>query len=226
MKNIILIILLFLFFRFDLASQSFEISGGANRNILYDLQKNEGHFSAKYFYRVGFDLGIAIDDVYIDTMPFRFTVKLINYKSSLFTTDGMLGGESTTKASINNYKIGFGLFPLNLFFLSRRLQINFGGELGVLIHDKIQGYKSSWSYDTVGIYHQYISLDDGSIEINKKFSFGFSSRLAYEIKVKNDLSIVPQYSLYIGLNDEFKNIEAHPASFLQYLEIGIKKRLE
>jgi hypothetical protein len=226
MKKLLLIYILFLIVCSQIAGQNLEIFGGANGNILYSFRNNRNSgdlTTTKYSFGMGYNMGVGLDDIFLDSIPLRFTLHVVNYGGIINSSWYSLAGSGSTKAIIKNYKIEYGIYPLNFLLFSKKLKINIGLEFGTLIHNKTEGYKSVGQY---GYPNTNISLNDSSVEINRKQSLGLSGRIAYEINIANGWFIVPQYSLYIGLSGEFKEIDVNPSSFRQYLEIGIEKRFK
>lgn len=146
-----------------------------------------------------------------------------NYKGGFYisNTGFGLGGGLTTKAEVDKYIISLGIYPVNLHVL-KNTNISIGGHLGFLLANKTTGYKISWG---TGMPMNIVSLDNDSIQINNGFYYGLSGIISYSFKITNNLSIVPQYIIYIGLRDEFKNSLAKTKSLRQNLEIGFVKKI-
>lgn len=211
------------FFSFtDVMGQNLEFSGGINYNRFFSTEKDGGHLRTKHYDDYGYSIGIGIEDIKLDSLLFRFTLKLDNYKGKFHLINGGLGGESTTDAFVDKYTISLGIYPLN-FKIFKNLKISFGGELNYLIKESETGYKSSWQ---MGQPDTYILLKDGTIEKNNKFNFGLICRIGYNIQLKNNWFIVPQYVFYRGLTEEFKDIEVQTKSLRHYFEIGIIRHLK
>jgi len=210
--------LTFFLIYFDLTGQNIEVAGGLNKNDFYDYgSPSTVHFLSRYYPGSGYFLAVSVDHI-IDSLPFKFTLKIDNYKGNLFTTDGSLGGGSSTTAEVDKLNIGLDAYPVNLN-LSDWFEINVGISFSYLLHEKMKGHQSSWQINTTG---HTISLDDNSI--NTKFNFGLIARFTPKIAIGNRLSLLPQYLFYYELTDEFRN-EADSKSYRHYFGIGIMKKI-
>ncbi|NOU18752.1 MAG: outer membrane beta-barrel protein [Bacteroidales bacterium] len=221
MKKLILYIFLsFLFLR--VAGQRIEFSGGLNNNRFFSSQKDGGHLRTNFNNTYSYSLGIGLEDIKLDTLlKFRIILKFDNYRGSIHTINGGLAGESTTNATVDKYIVGLGVYPLN-FNINKKIRISLGGEINYLIAETESGYQSSWQ---IGQPDSYKLTENGSITKNSRFNFGLLFRIGYDIRLKKDWYIVPQYIFYRGLTEEFKNIEAPTMSLRHYLQIGIIKQL-
>lgn len=213
---------LFLFFTSDLLGQKIEIFGAGNRNSFYDYPKYGTHFNGEYNSDYGYSFGISLDGIAIDSFPLKFTLGLNNYRGKIRISNGGLGGGSTTNAEINKYCIGLGIFPVNCKLIFKKMQLNIGGEFSFLMDETTTGYKYFWIMGNNSV----IKLGNGSLQINKKIYFGIISRIAYEVNIKKDWFIIPNYFFYLGMTDEFQNIEAKTKSFRHYIGLGIKKTIK
>jgi hypothetical protein len=138
------------------------------------------------------------------------------------TSDGGLGGSSTTNAEVEKYALGLSIFPINIRIL-KELRLNFGGEFSYLINSDVIGTKSSWNMSSGG---KKVDLADGSVDIFKEFNFGIISRLEYNYKVYNHWYLTPEYNFYLGFTNEFDNIESNVYSFRHYFMLGIVNRIK
>ena len=69
------------------------------------------------------------------------------------------------------------------------------------------------------------TLENNSTHYVNDFTFGLTARAAYDIRIAKSWFIVPQLFLYIGLSNDFRNIEAEVKSFRQTIAVGVKKQL-
>jgi hypothetical protein len=208
--------------------QTVEISCGANRNNYFDLQRENGHFITEYNPDFGFSFGLSISDFKIDTLPMRISLLIDNYKGGFYTTNSGLGGGNTTEAKVNKTTLGIGIYPLNVS-IRNNFHFSFGGEVGLKLFDQTSGYKSSWRMGTPITYpytYTYMTIENDSVKINKNLVFGISGRISYDIRIKENWYINPQYKFYFGLTDEFENTEAKIKSMRHSFLIGIIRKLK
>jgi len=214
-------ILFFLSFSFITSlGQQLGISGGYCTNYFYDFNNDESTIRTEYEEGSGSHININLDNVYLDTFLFRFSLNFTKYYGSIKTVDGGRTGTSSTTADVEKYILGLAIFPINIKILNE-LKINIGGEFNYLLNSNVTGTKSSWSIVSNG---KKINLADGTVDILKEFNFGITSRIGYAVKLKNSWSIVPEYNFYLGLTNEFENIESNVKSFRHYFMIGFINR--
>jgi len=201
--------------------QTVEISGGANRNNYFDFQKQDGHLITEYNHGYGFSFGLSLSDFKIDTLPMRISLLVDQYKGRFYTSNGGLGGSNETEAKVNRTTLGIGLFPVNLNIYNN-FQISLGGEFSLKLFDQISGHKSTWR---MGVPPTYIELEHDSAKNNKNLFFGICGRMSYDILIKENWYISPQYKFYFGLTDEFEHTEAKIKSMRHNFLIGIIRKL-
>jgi hypothetical protein len=221
MKTTIFEILFFLIISNSLG-QTVEFSGGANRNKFFDLERQDGHFITEYNPDFGYSFGISISDFKIDTLRMRISLLIDNYKGNFYTTNGGLGGAYETEAEVNKTTMGIGLYPLNIS-IRNNFHISLGGEFSLKLFDQTSGHKSSWR---MGAPSTYMKIENDSVKINKNLFFGISGRISYDIRIKENWYIGPQYKFYFGLTDEFENTEAEIKSMRHNFLIGIIRKLK
>jgi len=213
--------LIFFFSNFNLFAQNIEVAGGLNKNDFYDHNEaDDPNLDSKYNSAIGYSVGISFEHTY-DSLPLKYTLKIDNYKGKLQTSFGGHGGASSTNADVNKLSIALDIYLINIRLL-RNIRLNIGGSLSYLLHDNTTGDQSWISYSPNFPY--VYSGKDSIVEINK-FNFGLITRVAYEIKIKDDLYLIPQYLFYYGLTNEFQNIEADTKSYRHYFEIGLIKKI-
>jgi hypothetical protein len=211
--------LTFFFVCFNLFAQNIEVAGGFNKNDFYDHNEaNDQNLNSKYYSAAGYSFGISFEHTY-DSLPLKYILKIDNYKGTLQTSYGGHGGGSSTNADVNKLSIALDIYLINIRVL-RNIRLNIGGSLSYLLHDKTIGDQSWISYSPNFPY--IYSGKDSNIEINK-FNFGLITRVAYEIKIKDDLYLLPQYLFYYGLTNEFLSTEADTKSYRHYFEMGLIK---
>jgi hypothetical protein len=215
------LIFIFLCFCFlNLNGQDIELAGGININKFYDFPKDDG-ISTHYKGDNSYTLAISCGDTLFNSFYSKFGLILDNYKGSIYTIGGALGGGSSTKADVNKTILSLNISPLN-FRIDKDLRLNLGLSFNYLLKHKMIGYHTG---QQLGYTGQYISLENNSDPYVNNFTFGLTGCIAYELKFKETWSLVPQYLINVGLKNEFRNLEANTKSLRQYFEIGILKRL-
>lgn len=204
-------------------SQRIEYTGGIIRNHFYDFKNDENYHYYRSDYEVGkgFSFGFSIDKIHIDSIPLRLTFNISNYKGTVHVADGHLNGSSRSEFAANKYVISAGIYPLNLNVL-KNIHLNLGVQLDYLLAQSISGYHY---YKQALEAEEKINLNNSYINTQRNFYFGLASRVAYDIPLKEDWFIVPQYSFYLGLTKEFNNIESNTNSFRHLFSLGFSKLL-
>ena len=195
----LLFVTIFAFCIFHLKGQQIELFGGINTTCFYSIDKTTTDKREYYNQRLGPDIGISINELSADR--FRVGLKLSNYKGVYDFSGRTAGVSSEYHVDINKYVIALEFFPLN-FSLFTNLKINVGGECSFLLGDATTGYAEIFSMGQSTIKY----FKNGSWDGNKLISAGITSRLAYEIALSDEWSLVPQFLFYVGLTDEFNHL--------------------
>lgn len=226
MFKLLAVVFLFLFCN-QFFAQRIEYTGGINRNRFYDFKNDDNYHYYRSDYGVGkgFSFGFSVEDIRIDSIPLRLTLNISNYKGTVNVADGYLNGGSRSEFTSNKYVISAGIYPLNLKF-QNKLHFNLGVQIDYLLAQSIIGYH----YYFQGLEpEEKVSLTNSNlysyIDVQRNVYFGVSSRIAYDIPLPNDWFIVPQYSFYFGLTNEFKNIESNTKSLRHLFSLGFSKLL-
>lgn len=205
---------------------SVEAYGGLSLNSFHDYQKDQGHYQSSYgLNEIDYSFGIGVDKFVNDWRSFFFTLQYDKYSGNFMASDGGLGGGYSTIGKINKSMIGLGLFPLS-YRIFNCVNVNFGAELSMLVHEEFEGVASGWSINTV----PYSPSNSWSYNLQDKFdqfsnsrSLGLKFRISYNFKIKEQWFISPQYGFYFGLLNEFIKFPDSTKSMRHYFSIGIKK---
>lgn len=209
--------------------QRIEVAGGMNRNIFYDLRKEDPHFTSTYNPGWGYVIKAGIQDVKVDWLTLKITLEYDNYIGQFKASHGGLGGRWYTSANTKKSVISLGLFPLN-FEIRERIELNFGMEMSRLIREDFKGKKGGWiliigeQFDKDPIWSY--ALEAECDEFNSKYYFGFKASIAYKIDLGQSLYLKPEYSWFIGTSEEFLEFPTITKSMRHYLCIGIGKKLD
>lgn len=202
-------------------SQSIAIIGGMNRNSFFDFKQDEFHYSSSYSSDLGYTIRIGLEDIKVNWLKLRFTLSYDKYGGKIAISDWALGGGDETIAKIDKSIISLGIFPLN-FKIVDRININLGFEMAGLISEDIEGTKEFWemgqvwSKDLNDIYDRY----------SARTYFGLRGRIAYDIRITDNLAISPQYSYYFGLSHEFDDSPELTRSMRHYFSIGLQRKIK
>lgn len=202
-------------------SQNLEISGGPNFNMFFD-HRDEGHYYSDYTPAIGYTFAIGIDSLTIyGIRKQRITLQFDSYSGDLNVGDGGLGGGYSTQASIDKSVLSLAVFPINLTILNN-LEFNVGAVLSILMKESFKGTVYGWSVISGGSHQD---IKDRYDEFNSKANFGFQGRIAYDLKIKRNIWLTPQYQCYIGVTKEFIGFPEKTKSLRNYLSLGVKFKI-
>lgn len=220
MKQVFTILLILC--NLSLFSQKLELIVGMNKNTFFDFEENEGHFKSTYDSQLGYSVHIAIEDVKIDFVKWRFTLGYEKYGGKINASDGGLGGGYATKAEIDKSIISVGVYPLN-FKIIRSIDINIGFEVAGLVSENVIGTHSGWQIGTNGYNY---NLNDKDKRFSAKAYIGLRGRVAYDFHISDKIAISPQYSYYFGLSKEFSEFPEFTKSMKHFFGVGIQRSFE
>lgn len=223
MKTTFFTLLLCLFSFVSLSAQDLMVYGGLNSNKFCDYQKNNNHFSTLYASLSGFNMVVGLDKVKIAHHSFLFTLRMSNYKGVIYTINRTPDQVTTTGIEINKNVIGLGVYPFNFKILDNKLHLSLGAECNARLSVSTKGYQST-TFNS-DLKDRYTAIDNTWRKYVNPIGVGLSGRLAYQLKLKNNLYLMPQYTLYFGLTNELKHQISTTQSVRHLLEIGLVKKL-
>jgi len=223
MKGRFLVLLIALGTMAHIKAQDLLVFGGLNNNRFCDYKRDNNQFSTFYSSLKGTNFGIGLDNVKIAKHSFLFTLRASNYNGYVYTTTRQTDAVTTTGIELNKSIIGLGIYPFNFKILDNHLDFSFGVESNVLLKTNLKGYRNTIS--TIDQPTINTLIDNSAKTMVNQFGMGLSGRLAYRLKIKNDLYLVPQYTFYCGLTNELKNMEANTKSYRHLIEIGLMKNI-
>ncbi|MCG8327606.1 MAG: hypothetical protein MI974_07970 [Chitinophagales bacterium] len=210
-------LLFFLLVNCALCAQNTEITTGYIQTNFFDPDRDEHYNLSNYSNRGGFGLGLAIENVMIDSVRVRFTLSYSKYGGKISNYNGGKGSGTITRVNMNKSIVSLGFFPLN-FRILNRIDLNFGFEGSILLHERFSGTSSKWNIIGGG----------GTQNLNEEERFnaisytGVCGRLAYDFKWSEQITISPQYSFHLGLTREFKDHIKGTKSRRQFFGLGIQ----
>jgi hypothetical protein len=208
-------------------SQNLEFSGGLNRNVFFDYRGDGGHFISNYTPDFGYSVSASYSDVKIDDLKLLVTVSFQNYNGSIYTRDGGKTYFLSTEADIQRNVLGLGVYPINLTFLNN-FNFRIGGVVSFLVYSSTTGTKKLFSYQITPYSpspNYDIPIENDSVKINSKIGFGISSQIGYNFQVMDSWYVSPQCFFYLGLTDEFVNVQAKVKSFRYGFQLGVIRKL-
>lgn len=223
MKLRLLILLIALGTMTGIKGQDLMLYGGLNNNRFCDYKKDNSHFSTFYSSLSGTNFGLGLDNVKIAKHSFLFTLRTSTYNGYVYTNVRQPSQVTNTGIEVNKSTLGLGIYPLNFKIMDNKLDFSFGLETNVLLKTALKGYRTI-TYDADQASKTSV-IDNSSKAMVNKFGMGLSGRLAYRLKIKEDLYLMPQYTFYCGLTNELKNIEANTKAYRHLIEIGLVKNL-
>ena len=198
-------------------AQSTEITIGYILNNFFDLEEDEAYNSSTYYDRGGFGLGVAIENVMIDSIKVRYTLSYSKYAGKIRNYNGGKGSGTTIMANVHKSIVSLGFFPVNLKIL-KRIDLNLGFEGSILLHEHFSGSISKRQL----IYDDEMEDLDNDIRFNARFHAGACGRLAYDISLSEHVFLSPQYSFYLGLTKEFEDYSTETKSKRHFFGLGIQ----
>ena len=217
-----LLTILFITLTVAFYGQKLEAYAGLNLNQFHDYNNNGGNYSTSFKSGLGPVVGIGIDSVRLDLLKFRFTLQYEMVTGELAAYEGGHMYSHATNAEIKKSILSLGIFPICLRII-KRIDINFGVQLSLLLSESFEGTESGWSWEN-GSYEN--DLQDVYDRYSSVFSCGLTGRIAYDFKLPASYYISPQYSFYYGLTNEFVDFPEETKSMRHYFCIGVEKRLK
>ncbi|MDA3819133.1 MAG: hypothetical protein PF590_01465, partial [Candidatus Delongbacteria bacterium] len=187
-KNHHIIVFLILINSMTLPGQNIDLSGGLNSNKFHDFLVRESSYNSDF----GYTIRIGMENIKVDWLTLRLTLSYDKYGGELNASEFTVGSGHSTVAKIDKSVVSFTVFPIN-FNIIDRIDLNFGFEVAGLVYEKFKGTYEYWAMGNPYIYHSY-DLHDKYDSYNAKTYFGLRGRLAYNVKIADNLSILPQYA--------------------------------
>lgn len=203
----------------SLFSQSIEIIGGMNSANFYDFKGNEQSISSEYYGQRAYAIGLGYETKKLSRNTIRFTLCYDKYGGRLKASDIDYWSGQDANVMIDKSVIALGVFPLNLL-LFNTLIINVGMEVSSLLYSYSHGNMREW--DRSGNASIYDLKD---IQYNASAYYGIRGRLTYDIPISKGFAIMPQYSFYLGLSNEFVSFPSFTKSLRHFVGIGVKAYL-
>lgn len=208
-------IILMASFIINVSAQKIEFSSGLVLNHFYDLVDDDPHYSSEYENGLGYAIGFSAKDIFKDnSYPLKMGLKFQYFTGSANIKSGGLGGGNSGKVKLKNSSIGFEIFPLCLSPF-KSFHFNTGVSIDFLVNQLIEGKRYSWNIEGDNTVKEISEKGDFTVGISLLF------QMAYEIHLKDNWYIVPQYQAQLG----FFNIYRSTKSFRNVFGVGVVMRL-
>lgn len=190
----------------SLTAQQIELYGGLNHQNHYEKASQPDQDLR------GVVIGFGYSPIILDKFNLRITASLNTYRGRV----GWGYRYSSTGLNVKNADLGIGVYPVNALIL-KHIHFNLGTELKILISDQSNGSQSNSWPGSPDI--RTTILGKGGTDMSPAVNLGFIGRIGYEIHITESVSVVPQYSAYLGMTRAFKGDGRRP--FRQYLCLGV-----
>lgn len=211
-----ILIILGIFVATECSAQTLAMYPGLSYGGFYDIQKSEGDYTQEYDPQFGFNLGVEIKDIALDSV---YKIALaVNYQryGGGFYTQGTSYSYTYDQGTITKHVLGLEFYPINIH-LFNNLRWSLGLSLNTLLTYKMYG-KRIWSSN-------YPYGPSGNVDLNdidgfvKRFYWGVNSTIGYEFEVGN-IRFEPRYSYYLGLTEEFDHLQAATKSMRYSIQLS------
>lgn len=189
----------------SLTAQQLEVYGGLNRQSHYEKASQPDQVLQ------GILIGVGYSPIILDKFDLRITASLNTYHGSI----GWGYRYSSTGLNVKNADLGIGVYPVNVLIL-KHIHLNVGTELKILISDQSHGLMTNSWPGSPDIRTTVLGKD--GIDMFPALNLGFIGRIGYEIRITNSVSVLPQYSAYLGMTPAFNGEGRRP--FRQYFFLG------
>ena len=203
-----------------LYGQSIEFGAGISKPMIsVDDDFRSFNYAAS---DVGYNFFASFNDVNfgtedIDVLKFRFTLGINTSSVEAFQRTGGQAGGTFTNVTTEKTVLTLGVYPLE-FQLFKYIDVNIGFKYlrGISRH----AIGSSSNFGAAG---NAVTEFDG--DIISQNQFGPTVRIAYKIKISEQMYLIPQYHYYIALSKEFNY--AVMTRFVQnhFIAIGVEQKI-
>ncbi|WP_018342193.1 hypothetical protein [Cytophaga aurantiaca] len=230
MKRYFSLILFSITLNTTLFAQRIECIAAVNYNHFYTKigSNTDPNTTEDYKNGYGYTFSIGIDDIKIDDLPLKFTLKYDHYTGGVSYNSSSMGGGNAYNIHTQKDMLGLGIYPLNATFF-HKLKLSIGTEFNFLIHSQQSGNQSSWYYTPNGPNPSTSSsstIDNNSKKVNQIFNFGINTSLRYEFPLSDSWLVAPQAMLYLSMTNEFNSSFNNTKSIRPYLGLAFIKNLK
>ena len=202
----------------QLHAQRVDVFSGINLNKYYDTQ--DYIFGSDYSNELGYNLGIGVE--LNDLSWLRIALNYTNYSGGLRVSEGGQAGRNTTQGTIRKSLLSVEIYPIRL---EGGLDLNIGFAVSTLINHRTNATSSGFFMG-----QPFVSWNEAINERYEKFNssvyFGLIGKLSYRFVISDQLELVPYYSYYIGLSNEFLEFPESTKAMRHNIGIGLSKALK
>lgn len=202
-----------------LDGQSTELGGGVSK---YYFALQDDHRSSNYANtNLGLNFFVSVDEVKfgwkeLENVNFRFTLGINRSNGEFFQRSGGQAGGTFTTARTQKTVLTLDVYPFE-FKLFKFIDVNIGVKYLRALSSQASGSRSN--FGLAGNSER--ELDGGVILKNQ---VGPTVRVAYKIKISEEMHLIPQYHYYFALSKEFNADIATKRVQNHFLGIGIQQK--
>lgn len=211
-----------LIFSFLIHAQSIEYQGGLSINRFYDspsTDESSPHYNSYYESRPGGLIGVVCH-THLESLPVRVFLNLHYVNGFLEVSEGGLGGSVTYRAETSKLSLNLGFVPIRVKVF-KKLTWDLGLQFNFLLQESVNGDKHGWNISK-GAHEE--ELHPQEFQANP-ITFGFNTSFLYEIELSEKWSLVPQYSFYIGMMQEYTEKASSSRLIQDMFILGARKKI-
>ncbi len=213
----VILLLTFLFQSSSSLAQRIEVNTGVSYNKFFDAYDYQ--YKKSFSSQFGHYIGIGYDFGQLRYPIFQLAYS--TYSGRIDVADGGLGGRTAMTGSINKTVLSLDVYVLRF---KRMFDFDFGISTSLYLFNKNSLNLSGFIMGNPPIEWEDM-VDTKNPEFNRTFNFGLSGRIRYPFKIYDKIKLIPHYQVFLGITEEFKNIQGHIKSFRHYLGLGISYQL-
>lgn len=201
--------------------QNVEVNIGVLQNRFHDFE-NSSFFESDYISEIGYSFKLAFHGQGTKNFQYRMEFGLDKYGGTFYFAQLGSVGEQSVDATVDKSVISFCLYPL-VYTFKEKLELDLGMELNRLLFNSYEGIQTiktlfvpSSIQDIRTLYPNYMN----------KMHMGIRGRIAYIIKISEKYNLIPQYSFYFGMLNEFAQFPHQIKSMRHHVALGLGWKLE
>ena len=196
-------VVLILICSYTLHSQSFELIQGFTKNNFYDRQEMSSGNRSSYSSDISHFYGLGLHQIKAGKLDIGITIIYEKYRGTVMADSTGLNVGRSIEADVNKSILSFGFYPINTTLFGN-VDLNLGVVASSLVREKFSG--TDRTFDTgssSGV--PAADLQDKYAQFSSNSYLGIRGRLVIKYKVGKEFYLVPVYSFYYGLLDEFRD---------------------
>lgn len=214
-----ILFLFILFIHTSLPGQNLFFFAGLNGTVLHDYNYAQGHYNSSYQSGLGYSLGVGVDSIDWFWWNIPFALKFERYGAQLLAGDGGLGGGYWVDARVDKSMLTLGIYPLN-FRINPNFKLSIGTEMSYLLAEQLQGKYGSWILGQTPLEN---TLVEKYPRYSRKTYLGLGANLRYDWSISPSLVVVPYWTYYFGLSNEFREFPNITKAMRLTLGLALRK---